>query len=141
MDNFEPIEAFVKFQTLIQGVDDWIPMYPTADALRWLNAWLGPHWIFVPTQDSVIIMRDGGMVYRGKLCDLPASKAALDHTVDLKMLDEGLADYVRMLVSDLEETLQAILTSDKPAEEVAAGVATFFQFHQAQAQAAGWFSQ
>lgn len=135
MDNFESIIGIVKMDTLIRGIGWWIPENPDVNILLWLNAWLGPHWIFVPQGDGIMIQTAGGLVYQGRFRDFPYSDFALNHKVEMKSLGDFGA-YLQEMSMDLMQVLQNWITPSSPAPEIQKRVQTFFEFHRA--KAASW---
>ena len=135
MKDFETLEAVVKFETLVRGAGWWIPEKPDMNTLRWLNAWLGPHWILVQQGKGIAIFREGGIVYQGSLSAFGDSQAAINHRVDMKMLSDGsgFAEYLFEMAMDLAQTLQTSITTSLSSEEIQRRVRTFFQYHQLKA--------
>ena len=133
MKNFEPIEAIIKFDTFLRGIGWWIPTNPDMDTIRWLNAWLGPHWILASRGDIIMIQREGRLVYEGQFSDFPNSEAAWNHKLDLKTMDDEFNTYLQQLSMDLMQTLQSWTTLSLSAPEIQKRVQTFFEFHKTQA--------
>jgi|GEM_PF-6267500 len=122
MDNFESIVGIVKIETFIRGIGWWIPENPDINIILWLNAWLGPHWIFLPQGDGpqgdgILIKTAGGLVYQGRFCDFPNSEFALNHIVEMNHAgdDSYFGDYLREISMDLMQTLQGWITPSLPA--------------------------
>ena len=132
MNDFEPLEAVVKFETLVRGVGWWIPENLDSNTMRWLNAWLGPHWIFVSQGKNIAIVREGGLVYQGSLSDFKDSPAALNHQVEMKMLSDGsgFGEYLFEMAMDLTRMLQTSITPALPNDDIQKRVQIFFQYHQ-----------
>ena len=134
MDNFESVVVCtVKFETLLRGIGFWIPENPDIYLLQWINVWMGPHWILVPQGDGIMIQREGYLVYEGRFRDFPNSEAALNHQVDLKMLDGHKSAYFYEIATDFTRTLQGWITPSLPAPEIHKRVQKFFEFYKAKA--------
>jgi len=90
----EPIKAWVKFQVLLDGIGAWIPPEPDLPTIEYMNAWFGPHWIFVPQSGGIAIYRDNLLVFGGRLEDLREGSVARDQAVGNKSLDPRMASLV-----------------------------------------------
>ncbi|MBI2757390.1 MAG: hypothetical protein HYX49_01785 [Chloroflexi bacterium] len=135
MDDFESIVGIVKIETLINGIGRWIPKNPDINIILWINAWLGPHWIFLPQDYDIVIRTAGGLVYQGRFHNFPDSEFALDHKVHMEDVDDyrGFGAYLRDMSMDLAQTLQAWITPSLPAPEIQKRVHIFFEAYKAKA--------
>ena len=142
MATFEEIEAVVKMDVLVHGVGSLIPEYPDARTVRWLNAWLGPHWVLMPQPGgipiwrgdalvfSIAIWKGDAMFFSGRLIDFTASRVALEHKVGMKMLDVEVANTLFEMSSHLTQTIEDRITPVLSSDEIQRRVQSFFDFYR-----------
>lgn len=140
MQDLETLEAVVKFEAFLCCVRSLPLEKPDPNVLKWFNAWLGPHWIFWPEANGIVIFREGGLVYRGTLENLPGSDAAKNHEAGMRtMHGNGFDVYLRGLADNLLYTLNSQIGRVQSTEEIQSEVQAFFAFHKS--RAANWFEK
>jgi hypothetical protein len=128
---YEALVATVKFNTLVKEVAVRVTGEPHPEVIRWLNAWLGPHWVLMPQADGIAIYMGSDIVYSGSFSGFHSSKAVSQHEREImNALDAETARLVSTMTFDFAAAIGTQITPALTSQDIQTRTQAFFHYYK-----------